>query len=173
MSWNLINCILTEGIKIGVTTMKLVVQRVSRAKVTVDGEITGAIDTGFVILVGVGQEDEPADADYLADKVINLRVFNDENGKMNLSLKDINGSILSVSQFTLLASTRKGRRPSFIRAAAPEKGEALYQYFNGKITEQNIHVEEGIFGAHMDVELVNDGPVTIILDSSDRHLPRK
>ena len=153
--------------------MKLIIQRVSRAIVTVGNEITGEIIKGLLLLVGVGHDDNEEDADYLVDKVINLRIFNDEEGKMNLSLLQINGEILSISQFTLMASTRKGRRPSFVQAASPEKGKALYNYFNKKLRKENIKVEEGIFDAHMDVELVNNGPVTIMLDSNDRHTPRK
>ncbi|EKN64185.1 D-tyrosyl-tRNA(Tyr) deacylase [Neobacillus bataviensis LMG 21833] len=145
--------------------MKVVVQRSKDAKVTVDGEVTGQITKGFVLLVGVTHEDQEADAAYLADKIAHLRVFEDVEGKMNLSLLDVGGEILSVSQFTLYGDCRKGRRPSFIGAARPEQAIKLYEAFNGLLREKGIHVETGVFGAMMDVQLVNDGPVTLILES--------
>lgn len=148
--------------------MRLVIQRASDASVTIDGKVTGAIETGFVVLVGVTHEDTQDDVNYLVNKVINLRVFEDENGKMNLSLKDMKGSILSISQFTLYADTRKGRRPSFVSAAKPEKANELYEQFNAVLREEGIHVETGEFGADMDVKLTNKGPVTIILDSKEK-----
>ncbi|MFK9091334.1 D-aminoacyl-tRNA deacylase [Bacillus salipaludis] len=145
--------------------MKVVVQRSKAARVTVDGEVTGQISKGFVLLVGVTHEDMQEDAAYLADKIANLRVFEDVAGKMNLSLMDVGGEILSVSQFTLYGDCRKGRRPSFIDAARPEQAIQLYDAFNRMLREKGILVETGVFGAMMDVQLTNDGPVTLILDS--------
>ena len=145
--------------------MKVVIQRSKEAKVTVDGEVTGQITKGFVLLVGVTHEDQEADAAYLADKIAHLRVFEDAEGKMNLSLLDVGGEILSVSQFTLYGDCRKGRRPSFIEAARPEQAIKLYEAFNGLLREKGIRVETGVFGAMMDVQLINDGPVTLILES--------
>ncbi|MBM7651790.1 D-aminoacyl-tRNA deacylase [Neobacillus cucumis] len=145
--------------------MKIVVQRSKAAKVTVDSEITGQIKHGFVLLVGVTHEDKEEDAAYLADKIANLRVFDDHDGKMNLSLIDVGGEILSVSQFTLYGDCRKGRRPNFMEAARPEQAVVLYEAFNQMLRDKGITVETGVFGAMMDVELVNDGPVTLILES--------
>ena len=145
--------------------MRAVVQRVSRARVTVDGEITGEIGSGSLVLLGVSAKDLEADADYLVEKVLNLRIFEDGAGKMNLSLLDVKGGLLVVSQFTLYGDTRHGRRPSFIDAAPPEQANRLYEYFVARAREQVIQVGTGRFQAMMDVELVNDGPVTIILDS--------
>nr|AUN37225.1 D-tyrosyl-tRNA(Tyr) deacylase [uncultured bacterium] len=145
--------------------MRAVVQRVSRAKVTVGDLITGSIGKGVLILLGVSTKDKTADADYLLDKVVNLRIFEDAEGKMNLSLLDIAAEMLVVSQFTLYGDTRRGRRPSFIAAAAGPDATHLYEYFVEKARGQVIKVETGKFGAMMNVELVNDGPVTIILDS--------
>lgn len=153
--------------------MIVVVQRVSEAKVTVDGKTVGEIGHGLLLLVGISRTDSKEDADYLSEKIVHLRIFNDEKGKMNRSLLDTRGAILSVSQFTLLASTRKGRRPSFIHAAEPAMGEKLYQYFNEKLRSYGIHLQTGIFGAMMQVHLVNEGPVTIILNSEDRLKPRE
>lgn len=153
--------------------MKAVIQRVSEASVEVDKEVVGSINTGLVVLLGVSREDEKADADYLAEKIPYLRIFNDAEDKMNLSLKNVNGSILAISQFTLLGNTRKGRRPSFIEAAEPESANELYEYFIHKIGEQGVKVEKGIFGAMMLVKIFNDGPVTILLDSSDRLKSRR
>lgn len=145
--------------------MKLVVQRVLNAQVDVDGKTVGKIDTGFMVLCGITHEDTEKEADVLARKLCNLRVFEDENGKMNLSLKDVGGELLIISQFTLYADTMSsGNRPSFIAAARPEKAEPLYEYFLEKCRQENIKVEKGIFGADMKVSLVNDGPVTIILE---------
>lgn len=152
--------------------MKAILQRVTHGQVTVDDSVTGKIDIGFVVLLGVGHEDTEEDADYLTEKIVNLRVFNDDAGKMNLSLIDVAGSILAISQFTLFADTRRGRRPSFIDAAPPEKATQLYEYFMKKVTSTGIPVEKGVFGAHMVVDIRNDGPVTIILDSTDRKRPR-
>jgi D-aminoacyl-tRNA deacylase len=148
--------------------MRVVVQRASRGKVTVEGQITGEIGRGFVLLVGVTHEDTREDADYLVEKVANLRVFEDEVGKMNLSLLDVGGALLSVSQFTLYGDCRKGRRPNFMDAARPDQANELYEYFNEKARSLGVQVETGVFGAMMDVELVNDGPVTLLLDSK-RH----
>lgn len=145
--------------------MRAVVQRVSRAKVTVADEITGEIGRGLLILLGVSSNDGEKDADYLVEKIVNLRVFEDEDDKMNLSLLDARGEMLVVSQFTLYGDTRGGRRPSFIKAARPEGANALYEYFVARASERVGRVATGRFQAMMDVELVNDGPVTIILDS--------
>ncbi|HAQ06167.1 MAG TPA: D-tyrosyl-tRNA(Tyr) deacylase [Bacillus bacterium] len=145
--------------------MRLVVQRSKEAKVTVDGKITGAITKGFVVLVGVTHEDNEEDAAFLAEKVANLRVFEDTEGKMNLSLLDVAGEILSVSQFTLYGDCRKGRRPNFMGAAKPDHALSIYEAFNRFIQEKGIKVETGVFGAMMDVQLTNDGPVTLIIDS--------
>lgn len=145
--------------------MRIVVQRSKEAKVTVDGEVVGKIDKGLVLLVGVTHEDKEEDAVYLADKVANLRIFEDEADKMNFSLLDVGGEILSVSQFTLYGDCRKGRRPNFMDAARPEHAEQLYEGFNRILSEKGIKVETGKFGAMMDVQLTNDGPVTLILES--------
>lgn len=147
--------------------MKLVVQRVKEAKVTVDNEIVGQIDYGLLVFVGVNEADTKEDATVLINKLINLRIFEDDSGKMNLSLKDINGQILSVSQFTLYADVRKGRRPNFTKAARPNEAESLYNYFNEQIIAEQLHLETGKFGAMMDVQLINDGPVTIIMETED------
>ena len=146
--------------------MRAVVQRVSRSEVTVDGRTTGKIKKGILVLLGVTHGDTSKDVDYIVDKTINLRIFEDENDKMNLSLKDIGGEMLAVSQFTLYGDCRKGRRPSFTNAAAPEEADKLYQEFVKKVSEQGINTETGEFGAHMMVDLVNDGPVTILLESN-------
>ncbi|TCP54422.1 D-tyrosyl-tRNA(Tyr) deacylase [Tumebacillus sp. BK434] len=145
--------------------MRIVVQRVSRGQVTVDGQVTGSIGRGFVLLVGVTHDDTMADVEYLVDKVVNLRVFEDEAGKMNLSLLDIGGALLSVSQFTLYGDCRKGRRPNFMEAAKPDDANQLYEALNDKLRQHGVQVETGVFGAMMDVELVNDGPVTLLLES--------
>lgn len=145
--------------------MRIVVQRSKRASVTVSDEVVGKIEKGFTLLVGVTHEDKEEDAQFLADKIAHLRVFEDENGKMNLSLMDVGGEILSVSQFTLYGDCRKGRRPNFMDAARPDHAEVIYEKFNGFLREKGIHVETGTFGAMMDVEIINDGPVTLILES--------
>ncbi len=145
--------------------MKAVLQRVSRAKVTVAGELVGEIGRGLVVLLGVEQGDTEADAQQLADKTVQLRIFDDEDGKMNLAVTDVGGSVLVVSQFTLLGDCRKGRRPSFIAAAPPETAERLYETFVAAIGVQGVPVATGRFRAMMEVELVNDGPVTLLLES--------
>jgi len=145
--------------------MRVVVQRSKAAHVSVDGEIIGQISRGLVLLVGITHEDTEKDVRYLAEKIINLRIFEDANQRMNLSLKDVGGAILSISQFTLYADCNSGRRPSFIHAAKPDQAEPLYQLFNTVIREQGIEVETGKFGSMMDVVLVNWGPVTLIVDS--------
>ena len=144
--------------------MRIVLQRSKKASVTVDGQIVGAIDKGLVLLVGVTHEDTEEAAQFLADKVVNLRIFEDEDGKMNHSLLDVGGSILSVSQFTLYGDCRKGRRPNFMDAARPDHATEIYNLFNEELKKKNVAVETGIFGAMMDVQLVNDGPVTLILE---------
>ncbi|WP_339250715.1 D-aminoacyl-tRNA deacylase [Sporosarcina sp. FSL W8-0480] len=145
--------------------MRVILQRSGEASVTVDGEVTGSIDKGYVLLVGVTHDDREQDADYIAKKIAGLRLWEDDEGKMNHAIDEVGGAILSVSQFTLYGDVRKGRRPSFIEAARPEHAEPLWNYFNDAMREQGLHVETGIFGAMMDVELVNDGPVTIIIES--------
>ena len=145
--------------------MRAVVQRVTDADVSVENQVKGSIGRGFVVLLGVEEGDNETDADYIAENVSGLRVFDDSEGKMNLSVTDIGGEILSVSQFTLLADARKGRRPSFIRAAQPEEANRLYEYFNEKVREKGVTVAEGVFRADMLVRINNDGPVTILLDS--------
>jgi D-aminoacyl-tRNA deacylase len=145
--------------------MRAVVQRVSRASVTVDGDVVGSIGKGFVVLLGVTHDDTEADAAYLAEKILGLRIFEDDAGKMNLSLADVGGACLVVSQFTLYGDCRKGRRPSFVAAAGPEQAEALYELLVERLRAGGINVATGRFRAHMDVELVNDGPVTMLLDS--------
>jgi D-tyrosyl-tRNA(Tyr) deacylase len=148
--------------------MRIVVQRCSRAEVRIDGSIVGRIDQGFVLLVGVTDTDTRTEADLLAKKIAQLRVFEDEAGKMNLALHDVGGAILSISQFTLYADCRKGNRPSFIRAARPETAEPLYDYFNAVLRDQyGLRVETGRFGADMKVDFVNDGPVTILMDTDE------
>lgn len=145
--------------------MKVVVQRVSRASVKVEHEIIGKIEKGLVLLIGIAAEDTIEDIRYVAQKCVHLRIFEDTQGKMNQSLTDIAGSVLAISQFTLLGDTRKGRRPSFIQAAPPEKSEPLYDLFIRELKSMKVPVECGKFGAMMDVELVNDGPVTLIVES--------
>ena len=144
--------------------MKLLIQRVKESSVVVDGEEVGSIGKGLLILVGVTHNDTKENADYLVKKVCNLRIFEDENGKMNLSVKDVFGSLLVVSQFTLYADCNSGNRPSFIEAARPETAKPLYEYFCDECAKQGIKVEKGIFGADMKVSLINDGPVTIIME---------
>ncbi|GHV94737.1 D-aminoacyl-tRNA deacylase [Spirochaetia bacterium] len=147
--------------------MKAVVQRVIDASVTVNDNLRGHINSGLLVYLGVAQNDAESDACWLAEKIANLRIFDDSEGKMNLSIKDIGGSVLTVSQFTLLGDARKGRRPSWGRAAPPEQAKALYEYFMGKIREQSLVCESGEFQTHMKIRYTNDGPVTILLDTED------
>jgi D-tyrosyl-tRNA(Tyr) deacylase len=148
--------------------MRVVVQRCSRAEVRIDGDIVGQIGKGFVLLVGITDTDSREQADVLAKKIAQLRVFEDADGKMNLALNEVEGALLSISQFTLYADCRKGNRPSFIRAARPELAAPLYDYFNDTLrTRYNLRVETGRFGADMKVDFINDGPVTILLDTDD------
>lgn len=144
--------------------MKCLVQRVKEAEVKVNNDVVGKIEQGFLVLLGVKDGDTVKEVDYLVKKLLNLRVFDDENGKMNLSIKDTKGELLIVSQFTLYADCKSGNRPSFIKAAKPDIAVPLYEYFCEECKKQNIHVEKGIFGANMKVSLLNDGPVTIILE---------
>jgi len=145
--------------------MRAVLQRVSRAEVRVEGALVGAIERGLLVLVGVAQGDSDGDAEVLADKVSGLRIFEDDAGKMNLALSDVSGSLLAVSQFTLLADTKRGRRPSFTGAMEPAPAEKLFEHFCRAVRSRGLRVETGRFGASMQVELVNDGPVTILLDT--------
>jgi len=145
--------------------MKAVIQRVSQAEVRVNAKRIGAIGKGILIFIGISKEDTPEDADYLVKKIVQLRMFEDDEGKMNLSAIDVGGELLAISQFTLYGNCRKGRRPSFDKAADPQKGEELYDYFVSELRKQNLKVETGQFQAMMDVDLVNDGPVTFILQS--------
>ena len=145
--------------------MRAVVQRVSRARVTVGGEVTGQIGCGLLVLLGIGKADAESDADYLANKIAGLRVFDDQNGKINLAVADVGGAVLAVSQFTLYGDLLKGNRPSFNAAAPPEQARQLYEYFVGRIRAAGLRCETGKFQETMQVELVNDGPVTILLDS--------
>ena len=145
--------------------MKVVVQRSKAAAVEVEGETIGSINHGLVLLVGIHQEDSEKDLHYVADKVAHLRIFEDSDGKMNDSLMDVEGDVLSISQFTLYGNTRKGRRPNFMSAAKPDKAEKDYEAFNERLRQKGIRVETGIFGAQMNVHLTNDGPVTLIIES--------
>ena len=146
--------------------MKVVIQRVSKASVSIDGKVGGSRDKGYMVLIGIGKEDTTKEADRLVDKMLKMRIFDDEEGKTNLSLADVNGSLLLISQFTLYADCRKGNRPSFINAAPPAEAESLYEYIISKCKEQVQNVQTGSFGADMKVELTNNGPFTIILDSA-------
>ncbi|RDW21693.1 D-aminoacyl-tRNA deacylase [Oceanobacillus chungangensis] len=148
--------------------MKAVVQRARNASVTVDKEIIGKIDEGFVVLIGVTHDDTIEDVTYLVNKIVHLRIFEDENEKMNHSILDVGGSILSISQFTLYGDTRKGRRPNFMQAAKPNYANELYETFNIKVREAGVKVETGEFGAMMDVQFTNVGPVTLIIDSKEK-----
>jgi D-tyrosyl-tRNA(Tyr) deacylase len=147
--------------------MRALLQRVSRCSVRVDGREVSSIGRGLLVLLGVSVEDGEEDASYLAEKVVNLRIFEDGQGKMNLSLEEVGGEVMVVSQFTLYGDTRKGRRPSYTRAAPPEVAEPLYRYFCRQVEARGFTVRTGLFGAHMEVELVNDGPVTLLLESRD------
>ena len=145
--------------------MRAVVQRVSRAQVTVDGRVTGSVGTGLLVLIGVGIEDTERDAETMSEKIANLRVFQDEAGLMNRSVREVHGGVLLISQFTLHGDARKGRRPSFIAAAREDQAKPLYERVGTLLEREALQVGYGVFGAHMDVELVNDGPVTILLDT--------
>ena len=147
--------------------MRVLVQRSLDASVKVDGKVVGKIDNGLVLLVGFTQKDSSKEIDYMVDKVVNLRIFDDENGVMNKSLMDVGGSILSISQFTLYADSRKGRRPSYVNALGGEEATILYDEFNNKLKSTGIKVETGVFGADMKVSLINDGPVTIMLEKEN------
>lgn len=148
--------------------MKIVIQRVSEANVKVEGTIVGNISHGLLLLIGIDEEDEKNDADWLIQKVLNLRIFGDENGKLNLSVKDVEGEILCISQFTLIADYKKGNRPSFIKAAKPDVAIPLFEYFKEEIAKSGLKIESGIFGSDMKVSLLNDGPVTIVMDSKTK-----
>jgi D-tyrosyl-tRNA(Tyr) deacylase len=145
--------------------MKVVVQRVSESSVKVDGIIVGEVGKGLMLLVGIDENDSSTDADWLVQKILNLRIFGDEDDKLNLSVQDIKGEILCISQFTLIADYKKGNRPSFIKAAKPDKAIPLFDYFKDQISKSGLKTESGIFGADMKVSLINDGPVTIVMDS--------
>lgn len=145
--------------------MRAVVQRVSRASVKVGDELTGEIERGLLVLLGVAREDTEADADYLAEKIAGLRIFEDDAGKMNLGVTDVGGAVLAVSQFTLFGDVRRGKRPSFDAAARPERARELYEYFVGRVREAGLRCETGRFQEMMEVELINSGPVTILVDS--------
>ena len=152
--------------------MRACIQRVSEARVTVDGAATGEIGRGLVVLLGVGQQDGEAEVEFLAEKIVGLRIFEDDAGKMNRSLAEVGGAMLVVSQFTLYGDARKGRRPSFIDAAPPELAERLYESFVARVRMLGMHVETGVFRAHMLVSLVNDGPVTLWLDTDEMGVGR-
>ncbi|KIL53374.1 D-tyrosyl-tRNA(Tyr) deacylase [Jeotgalibacillus alimentarius] len=145
--------------------MKVVVQRSKEARVTVEGQVEGEISSGLVLLVGISQNDHESDCEYVAEKIANLRIFEDSDGKMNHSVLDQGGEILSISQFTLYGDTKKGRRPNFMNAAKPDHAKPLYEKFNDLLKDKGLRVETGVFGAMMDVSLVNDGPVTLIVES--------
>ncbi|MGZ5273585.1 MAG: D-aminoacyl-tRNA deacylase [Kaistella sp.] len=148
--------------------MKAVIQRVSEASVKVDGKIAGEITDGLLLLIGIDELDEKSDADWLVQKILNLRIFGDNEGKLNRSVIDISGEILCISQFTLIADYKKGNRPSFIKAAKPDKAVPLFEYFKNEISRSGLKTESGIFGADMKVSLLNDGPVTIVMDSKTK-----
>lgn len=148
--------------------MKAVIQRVSEANVKVEGKIEGKISYGLLLLIGIDEEDDKTDADWLIQKILNLRIFGDNEGKLNLSVLDVSGEILCISQFTLIADYKKGNRPSFIKAAKPDKAIPLFDYFKTEIAKSNLKIQSGIFGADMKVSLLNDGPVTIVMDSKTK-----
>lgn len=164
----LLNELLNKTVKARRIRLRAIIQRVSEAKVEVDNEVTGEIKKGFLVLIGVEEADTEEDCDYLVRKITNMRIFEDADQKMNLSLKDVGGDLLSISQFTLHANTKKGNRPSFVDAAKPDFANELYEQFNEKVRSEGIKVEKGVFGAHMNVTLTNDGPVTIALDSKNK-----
>ena len=145
--------------------MRAVVQRVGRASVTVDGSVTGSIERGLLVFLGVGKEDTQKDIDFIADKIVNLRIFECDEGKMNLSVKDIGGGILLISQFTLYGDCRKGRRPDFMAAGPPNMAKRIYEETIAAVKEKGVPVETGVFAAHMDIDSINDGPVTLVLES--------
>lgn len=148
--------------------MKAVIQRVSEASVKVDGKTVGAISSGLMLLIGVQEDDTETDAEWLVQKILNLRIFGDEEGKLNRSVTDINGEILCISQFTLIADYKKGNRPSFIKAAKPDIAVPLFDFFKKEIAKSGLEIQSGIFGADMKVALINDGPVTIVMDSKTK-----
>lgn len=148
--------------------MKVVIQRVKEANVKVEGNVVGEISEGLMLLIGIDENDENDDADWLVKKIVDLRIFSDEDGKMNLSVKDISGEILCISQFTLLSDYKKGNRPSYIKAAKPDKAIPMFEYFKKEIKKSGLKIESGIFGADMKVSLLNDGPVTLVLDSKTK-----
>ncbi|CAM3673297.1 D-aminoacyl-tRNA deacylase [Elizabethkingia occulta] len=148
--------------------MKVVIQRVSESEVVVENQSVGKIGKGFMLLIGIDENDEKQDADWLVQKILNLRVFGDEEGKLNLSVLDIKGELLCISQFTLIADYKKGNRPSFIKAAKPDKAVPLFEYFKEEMAKSGLKTESGIFGADMKVSLINDGPVTIVMDSKTK-----
>ncbi|UQB67388.1 D-aminoacyl-tRNA deacylase [Epilithonimonas zeae] len=148
--------------------MRVVIQRVSEGNVKVDNQIVGEIGKGLMLLIGVDESDENTDADWLVKKILDVRVFSDEEGKMNHSVKDINGEILCISQFTLISDYKKGNRPSYIKAARPDKAIPLFEYFKDEIKKSGLKTESGIFGADMKVSLINDGPVTLVFDSKTK-----
>ena len=148
--------------------MKVVIQRVKNSSVEVDGEIVGKINKGLMLLIGVDEDDDFSDADWLVKKILDVRVFSDEEGKMNRSVKDIDGEILCISQFTLISDYKKGNRPSYIKAAKPDKAIPLFEYFKDEMKKSGLKIESGIFGADMKVSLINDGPVTLVFDSKTK-----
>lgn len=148
--------------------MKVVIQRVSEASVTVGGQIVGAISNGLLLLIGIDEQDDEKDANWLVQKILNLRIFSDAEGKMNLSVQDIQGEILCISQFTLIAEYKKGNRPGFSKAAKPEQAIPLFEYFKNEISKSGLKTESGLFGADMKVSLLNNGPVTIVMDSKTK-----
>jgi len=148
--------------------MKVIIQRVSEANVKVDNKIVGEIRKGLMLLIGVDEADENTDADWLVKKTLDVRIFSDEEGKMNHSIKDINGEILCISQFTLISDYKKGNRPSYIKAARPDKAIPLFEYFKEELKKSGLKIESGIFGADMKVSLINDGPVTLVFDSKTK-----
>lgn len=148
--------------------MKVVIQRVSEASVTVGGQIVGAISNGLLLLIGIDEQDDENDANWLVQKILNLRIFSDVEGKMNLSVQDIQGEILCISQFTLIAEYKKGNRPGFSKAAKPEQAIPLFEYFKNEISKSGLKTESGIFGTDMKVSLLNNGPVTIVMDSKTK-----
>lgn len=150
--------------------MRIIIQKAKEAAVIVDKKTISSIDKGFVVFVGVTHDDTQTDADYCARKVANMRLFEDEDGKTNLSLADVGGSILSISQFTLYANTKKGNRPSFVHAADPIDANELYEYFNEQLRSHDLVVETGQFGAHMEIDFINDGPMTILIDSQNKDM---